>query len=61
MVKHFAIDEEHSFVQYSLTMTEEAFNVMTGEGAGAPMVEPGKNKILICAYDISGSMSGSPT
>ena len=25
------------------------------------MQVPGKNKILICAYDISGSMSGSPT
>ena len=25
------------------------------------MQAPGRNKILICAYDISGSMSGSPT
>lgn len=57
-VKQFAIDEDHSFVQYSVQMPEpELDQLVTGGNAPAPS---GKNKILVQALDVSGSMSGSP-
>ena len=60
IVKHFAIDDEHSFAQYSLTLAEESFNALTAGGDKGPAA-PGKNKMLIQALDVSGSMSGAPT
>jgi hypothetical protein len=30
VVKHFPVDEEHSYVQYSMTLPEEAFEFLTG-------------------------------
>ena len=58
-VKHFAIDETHSYVQYSTTMAEEAFKAIT-EGDQVKDANTGKNKILIQCLDTSGSMSGAP-
>ena len=40
-MKHFAIDDEHSYVQFSLTMAEDTYNALTGEGAAAGMQEVG--------------------
>ena len=60
-VKHFGVDEEHVFAQYSVTMAEDAFNALCeAQGEGVEQ-EPGKNKILVQALDVSGSMSGAPT
>ena len=59
LVKHFPIDQKNSFVQVSVKMPEEEYNGLTNNGE-APVVAPGKNKILIQALDVSGSMSGAP-
>ena len=59
VVKHFAIDEEHAFAQYSLTMSEEDFKAITTPQGGAS-AHIGNNKILVQALDISGSMYGQP-
>mmetsp|Transcript_46318 Transcript_46318/g.61316 ORF Transcript_46318/g.61316 Transcript_46318/m.61316 type:complete len:82 (+) Transcript_46318:60-305(+) len=61
VVKHFAIDNEHAFIQYSLALAEDTFNALTGEENAQVNNSIGKNKILLQALDISGSMSGSPT
>jgi len=58
LVKHFPIDEQNSFVQYTVTVPEEEYNEMVG--AGALLINPGKNKILVQALDVSGSMAGAP-
>ena len=55
VLKHFAIDDEHAYVQYSLTMSQEEFEKMTSASAQAC-----QNKILIQALDISQSMKGEP-
>ena len=59
VVKHFAIDEEHAFVQYSLTMSEDDFKAITTPQGGAN-THIGSKKILVQALDISGSMYGQP-
>jgi hypothetical protein len=58
-VKHFPIDPDNSFVQYTVDVPEADFNNLTGQD-GAADVEIGKNKILVLALDNSGSMSGAP-
>ncbi len=54
------MDEEHAYVQYSMTMSEEAYGVLTGRDSRLSDVDIGKNKILVQALDTSGSMAGSP-
>ena len=62
VVKHFAIDEEHVFAQYSLNLTDETYTALTQEdGAIVAPKKIGKNKVLFQALDISGSMAGAPT
>ena len=58
-IKHFPIDTEYSFVQYTMDIPEADYKTLSGdeEAANASI---GKNKILIQALDNSGSMSGSP-
>ena len=58
VVKHFPIDDEFDYVQYSTTVSEETWKEIS-EGADGP-VSTGKNKILVQALDISGSMYGQP-
>ena len=57
-VKHFPIDTEYSFVQYTMDIPEADYKNLTGEDEAE--VNIGKNKILIQALDNSGSMSGAP-
>ena len=45
-------------MQYSVTVPEEEYNEMVGKDVH--VINPGKNKILIQALDVSGSMSGAP-
>ena len=58
-IKHFPIDEENSFVQFTVEVNEAEFNNLTGKVEDADR-NIGKNKILIQALDNSGSMSGAP-
>ena len=45
-IKHFPIDEENSFVQYTVEVNEAEFNNLTGKVEDADR-NIGKNKILI--------------
>ena len=47
VARHFLINEEDSFVQYSLQMSETKYNELINEEPGTMLVEPGKNKLLI--------------
>ena len=58
-IKHFPIDTEYSFVQYTMDIPEADYKKLSGEEEAAN-VSIGKNKILIQALDNSGSMSGAP-
>lgn len=58
-VKHFPIDAENSFVQFTMDIPEPDFKNLTGQNEEAD-ASIGKNKILIQALDNSGSMSGAP-
>ena len=59
-VKHFPIDPNNSFVQYTIQVDEADYNNLTGQADAAVDQNIGKNKILIQALDNSGSMSGAP-
>ena len=63
-VKHFKISENESFAQFSWIGTEDQYSeILTGETGKADLTdvhEPGKNKLLILALDVSGSMAGAP-
>ena len=56
VVKHFAIDEEHSYAQISLTVDEQEYNRLTNNNHA--VINPGQNKVLIQCLDTSGSMRG---
>ena len=58
VVKHFPIDTENSFVQYTIDIPEADYQQMTGQEEAKHDI--GKNKILVQALDNSGSMSGAP-
>ena len=60
VVKHFPIDTENSFVQYTIDIPEADYQRMTGQEGAQQQVDIGKNKILVQALDNSGSMSGAP-
>ena len=60
VVKHFALDEEHSYAQISLTVEEEEYNRLIDANSAEAVPKPGQNKVLIQCLDISGSMGGSP-
>ena len=60
-IKHFPIDNEYSFVQYTARMTEDDYKVLVrGDAAHQENYEPGKDRILIQCLDTSGSMAGAP-
>ena len=60
VVKHFAIDEEHSYAQISLTVDEQEYDRLIGGDNDQAVTNPGQNKVLIQCLDTSGSMGGSP-
>ena len=60
VVKHFAIDEEHSYAQFSLTVDEQEYNRLIDANSTQAVPNPGKNKVFIQCLDTSGSMSGAP-
>ena len=55
VVRHFSIDQEHAYVQYSTKMTQSEFEQMTNLSTQACI-----NKIFILALDVSQSMKGEP-
>ena len=63
-VKHFKISENESFAQFSWIGNEDQYSeILTGEAGKVNLTdvhEPGKNKLLILALDVSGSMAGAP-
>ena len=61
MVKHFPIDKENSYVQYTARMSEQDYKlIVNGNDMQQANFEPGKDKILIQCLDTSGSMAGAP-
>ena len=58
--KHFPITDKESFVQYSLQMSEAEYGRLVNGDGEAVNANPGKNKWLVQALDVSGSMGGKP-
>ena len=55
--RYFAINKEHSYVQYEARLTQEQYAQLTLKDSG---VKSNKGKVLIQCLDRSGSMSGRP-
>ena len=60
VVKHFPLDTENSFVQYTIDMPEADYLRLTGQDEIQQAESIGKNKMLVMALDNSGSMRGAP-
>ena len=60
VVKHFPIDEEHSYAQVSLTVEEQEYERLIDANNAQAVPNPGRNKVLIQCLDTSGSMAGAP-
>jgi len=57
-LKHFPLDEDNSFTQWSSQMTQKDYENLVGQEGKKQ--DPGKGKMLIQCLDRSGSMSGTP-
>ena len=60
IAKHFPITDKESFVQYSLQMSEAEYGRLINGDGEVIVQNPGKNKMLVQALDVSGSMNGQP-
>jgi hypothetical protein len=46
-VKHFPVDKDTSFVQFTVEMTQSKYNTMMGQDVDEIKANPGKGKALI--------------
>ena len=58
--KHFPVDQNNSFVQLQVTMTEAEYNALLNKFDDSTPQFNNKGKALIQCLDCSGSMSGLP-